>query len=49
MAVLMENHKNDNWGAFPDFYEFINYIFAIFLQMTIPIMAGFVKIFENHL
>ena len=49
MSFLRENNINHTEGEFLDFYEFTLYmIFASFLEMAIPIMAIFSKIFENH-
>ena len=50
LPFLRENKKNDNSGAFPDFYEFTLYmIFANVLKMAISIMAIFSKIFQNRM
>ena len=46
---LKEIPKNDDNGEFPDFHELTLYmIFAVFLKMSIPMTAIFVKNFKNH-
>ena len=44
---LKKNRKNGNKGELPDFNEFSLYMnFVIFPQMTISILALFVKLFS---
>ena len=50
LPFLKKNHKNDNYGQFPNFDEFtLNMNFVYSLKMTITMMGIYLKNFKNHI